>query len=164
MAEPSHPQHRPQVGQDPATAAQPPTELGYLYPENDILAVVDDQATGERALAALRQNGVSLDDMDLLAGDWFVERMTELRDRHRLKQLVGFSDERDILQGYVDEAEKGHCLVMVHAAEPRLIESVRQVLVSIGAHDLHHWERFTITSLSEQGPAAESSGAEREPE
>jgi hypothetical protein len=150
MAEPSHAQHRARDGQDPATAAPPPTEFGYLYPENDILAVVDDQATGERALTALQQKGVSSSDMDLLAGDWFVERMDKLRDSHRLMRLAGsFSDERDIIQEYVQEAEQGHCLVVVHAAEPSLIESVRQILVSIGAHDLHHWERFTITRLSE---------------
>src|SRR4030088_602680 len=149
MGEHSHQHHRPPVGKDPATAT-PPTQLGYLYPDNDILAVVDDRATGERALAALRQRGVSAGDMDVIPGDWFIERMNELRDRQRLRRLVGFSDERDIIQGYVDEAEKGHCLVMVHAAEASLIESARQVLVSIGARDLHHWERFTIARLSER--------------
>jgi hypothetical protein len=147
MAEPSHPQHRPPVGQDPATAPPPPTELGYLYPQNDILAVVDDRATGERALTALRQSGVPPTDMDLLAGDWFLESMNKLHGRHRLRRLVGFSDERDIIQGYVNAAEQGHCLVVVHAPERSLIESVRQVLVSYGAHDLHHWKRFTITTL-----------------
>jgi 3-hydroxyisobutyrate dehydrogenase len=152
-AHPSHADHRPPVGQDPATAPSPPTELGYLYPENDILAVVEDRTTGERALAALREAGVPDGDMDLLAGGWFVERMRTLRKRHGLLQLLGLSDERDLIQGYVEEAGNGHHLIAVHATEPTVVERVRRVLVAHGARHLLHWERFTVTDLSDEVPA-----------
>jgi hypothetical protein len=158
MARPSHADHRPPVGQDAATAPSPPVELGYLYPENDILAVVDDRATGERALAALRQTGVPAGDMDLLAGGWFVERMRTLRQRHGLVQLLALSDERDLLRGYVEEAENGHHLIAVHAAEPGVVERVRRVLAVHGARHMLHWERFTVTELSEEGSAGADGG------
>jgi hypothetical protein len=154
MAQPSHAEHRPPVGQDPATAPSPPTELGYLYPENDVLAVVDDRATGERALAALRQAGVPAADMDLIASGWFVERMRTLRHRHDLLQLLALSDERDLLRGYVEEAESGHHLIAVHAAEAGVVERVRRVLAAHGARHMLHWERLTVTELSDDGPAA----------
>jgi hypothetical protein len=153
MARPSHAEHRPPVGQVPATAPSPPTELGYLYPENDVLAVVDDRATGERALAALRQAGVPAADMDLLAGGWFVERMRTLRQRHGLLQLLALSDERDLLQGYVEEASSGHHLIAVHAAEPGVVERIRRLLAAHGARHMLHWERFTVTELPDDGPA-----------
>jgi hypothetical protein len=149
----SHADHRPPVGEDPATAPSPPTEMGYLYPENDVLAVVDDRATGERALAALREAGVQAGDMDLLEGGWFAEGMRRLRNRHRILQLLMLSDERDLIQGYLEDAENGHHLITVHAAEPSVLERVRQVLVAHGARHLLHWERFTVTELSDEGPA-----------
>jgi hypothetical protein len=158
MASPSHADHRPPVGQDPATAPSPPIELGYLYPENDVLAVVDDRATGERALAALRQTGVPAGDMDLLPGGWFVERMRTLRRRHRLLQLLALSDEGDLIRGYVEEAESGHHLIAVHAAESGVVERVRGVLAAHGARHLLHWERFTVTDLSEAAPAGADGG------
>jgi hypothetical protein len=153
MARPSHADHRPPVGQDPETAPSPPIEFGYLYPENDILAVVDDRTTGERALEALRQNGVPAGDMDLLPGGWFIERMRGLRERHGFLHLLALSDERDLIRGYVEEAESGHHLIAVHAAEPSVVERVRRVLVAHGARHLLHWERLTVTDLSEDGPA-----------
>jgi hypothetical protein len=142
MAEPADAQH-------PATLAPPSTEAGFPYPENDLLAVVDDRETGERALAALRQAGIPADDAELLSGGRFLDRVNSLRERHRLLQAIGLSDERDIIQGYVEEAEKGHCLVVVHAADPDVVQRVRHVLQDNGAHDLHHWERHTITDLSD---------------
>jgi hypothetical protein len=163
MAPPSHADHRPPVGQDLATAPPPPTEVGFLYPENDVLAVVDDRATGERALAALQQAGIPAGDMDLLPGGWFVERMRALRRRHRLLQLLAFSDERDLIRGYVDEAANGHSLVTVHAAEPSVLERVRQVLVAHGARHLLHWERFTVTDLPDEGPARADDQAQAGP-
>jgi hypothetical protein len=153
MAHPSHAGHRPPVGQDPDTAPSPPTEFGYLYPESDILAVVDDRATGERVLAALRQDGIPAGDMDLLAGGWFVARMRGLRKHHRLLRLLALSDESDLIRGYVGEAESGHHLIAVHAAEPSVVERVRRVLMAHGARHLLHWERLTVTELSEDGPA-----------
>jgi hypothetical protein len=153
MARRSHADHRPPVGQDPATAPPPPTEFGHLYPENDVLALVDDRVTGERALAALREAGVPAGDMDLIPGGWFVDKMRTLRERHGLLQLLTFSDERDLIQGYVEEAESGHHLVAVHAADPSVVQRVRLVLVAHGARHLLHWERFTVTELSDDGPA-----------
>lgn len=158
MARPSHADHRPPVGQDPAAAPPPPIELGYLYPENDVLAVVDDRAAGERALAALRRAGVPAGDMDLLPGGWFVERMRTLRRRHRLLQLLALSDEGDLIRGYVEEAESGHHLIAVHAAEPGVVERVRGVLAAHGARHLLHWERLTVTDLSEEAPAGADGG------
>jgi hypothetical protein len=91
--------------------------------------------------------------MDLVPGGWFVEQMRALRERHGLLQLLALSDERDRIRGYVEEAESGHHLIAVHAAEPSAVERVRQVLIAHGARHLLHWERFTVTDLSEDGPA-----------
>lgn len=150
MARRSHMGHWPRVGQDPATTPLPPTEAGEFYPENDVVAVVADRTAGERALAALRQAGVPTGDMDLVEGDWFVEQMRRLRERRRLQRLLALSDERDLIRAVIEDAGGGHHLIVVHAADPMVVERVRRVLVAHRARHLLHWERFTVTELSDQ--------------
>ena len=74
MTQSPHTEHRPPVGQDPVQAARDmPKAMGHLYPVGDILAVVDDRATAERLVQALKACGLPEGDVDLIDGAWFAQ-------------------------------------------------------------------------------------------
>ena len=84
MTEHSHAEHRPPVDKDPSELGPPPpgtTAMGQFYPLHDILAVIDDRATAERAVQALKDAGVADDDVDLVDGPWFAEAVRGLGRR-----------------------------------------------------------------------------------
>jgi hypothetical protein len=46
----------------------PPSSWGLIYPQGDILAVIDDCAESDRAAQALEAAGIPADDIFLIAG------------------------------------------------------------------------------------------------
>jgi hypothetical protein len=153
MTEHSHAEHRPPVDKDASTLGPPPpgtTLAGAFYPMNDVLGVIHDRATAERAVQALREAGVPAGDVDLLDGPWFAEAMGSI-ERHggvgaRLAALLQ-TDERRLVERYVAEAEQGHCIVAVHAPQPQGVERARRVLAAHGAREMRHYGRSVITDL-----------------
>lgn len=153
MTEHSHANHRPPADQDPSTLGPPPagtTSFGNFYPLNDILAVIHDRAMAESAVQALKQAGVPDGDVDLLDGAWFAEAMRGI-DRHggvaaRLAAWFPMT-ERVLVQRYVEEAEQGHYIVVVHAEQADDIESARRELQAHGAHEIRHYGRAVMTDL-----------------
>jgi hypothetical protein len=153
MTEHSHAEHRPPVDQDPSKLGAPPpgvTSMGQYYPLNDLLAVIHERATAERAVQALKDAGVSDGDVDLLDGAWFAEAVRSSGRRHgvasRLAALLP-TDESLLVQTYVEEAEQGHHIVVVHADQPEEVERARRVLAAHGAHEMRHYGRYVITDL-----------------
>ena len=89
MTEHPHAEHRPPIDEDPSQVGQSaPTKLGQFYPLDDILAVVDDRTTAERAVQALKEAGVSDGDVDLLDGAWFAEAMRSARRQFGVAQRL----------------------------------------------------------------------------
>jgi hypothetical protein len=132
---------------------KPPTSLGNHYPRDDVVAVIDDRESAERAVRALREAGLPDDDVDLLDGPTMVEADRSFRrHRGRLKTLEAwlstlFSDEASYARTYVLEAERGHYLVIAHAPQRAVVELVSQVLRAHGAHGMRHYEFMTVTDL-----------------
>ena len=153
MTDHSHAQHRPPVDQDASKLGPPPpgtTVFGTFYPMHDLLAVIDDRATAERAVQALQEAGVPDGDIDLLDGPWFAEAMHSI-ERHggvgaRLAALLQ-TDERRLVERYVADAEQGHCIVVVHAPQPEDVERARRVLAAHDAYGMRHYGRWVITDL-----------------
>jgi hypothetical protein len=118
-----------------------------------VVAVIDDRESAERAVRALSDAGLPEDAVDLLDGPSVVEAIRSFRQhRGRLQRLEAwlssaFSDDADYARIYALEAERGHYLVIAHAAQPELVERVRQVLHAHGAHGMRHYESLTVTDL-----------------
>jgi hypothetical protein len=131
----------------------PPTSLGNIYPLDDVVAVIDDKESAEQAVRALSDAGLQDDDVDLLDGPAVVEADRSFRQRgSRLQKFEAwlsavFSDDADYARTYVLEAQHGHYLVIVHAAEPEVVQRVSHVLRDHGAHTMRHYELLTVTDL-----------------
>jgi hypothetical protein len=149
MTDRPHAQHRPTTDRDPAHAA-PPTSFGWLYPEGDILAVVEDRSTGEQTLGDLRRAGVPEGDIDLLDAEWFLaaELAAEAR-RGPLQQLGAWlaRAEGELAEAYRAEASRGHPILVVHAGDRTRVERIRGVLRGNGARWIRYYERYTIEDL-----------------
>jgi hypothetical protein len=151
MTEHSHAEHRPPVDEDPSKVGQAaPTKLGQFYPLDDILAVIDDRATAERAVQALKDAGVPDGDVDLLDGAWFAETIRSARRQFGVAQRLAHllpTDESLLVQRYVAEADQGRVIVIVHAEGPDDVDRARSVLAAHGAREMRHYERLVIRDL-----------------
>jgi hypothetical protein len=149
MKDESHAQHRPPFEKEPAQA-MPPTSFGQLYPENDILAVIEDRTVGNRVLQALGQAGVPEGDMDIIDPAWFLEAGRAFEERRgllqRLAALVAMEEGIDVAE-YKEEAARGHPIIAVHAGGHASVESIREVLRRHGAGRIRYYRRNTIEDL-----------------
>jgi hypothetical protein len=148
-----HAKHSARSALDPTRANKPPTSFGNAYPRDDVIAVIDDRESAEHAVRALSDAGLPESDVDLLDGPSVVEANRSLQQRRgRLQRLEvwlssGFSDDAAYARAYALEAERGHYLLIAHAAQPEVVERVSQVLRAHGAHGMRHYEALTITDL-----------------
>jgi hypothetical protein len=151
MTERSHAEHRWPVDEDPAQAWRAaPTMLDRFYPMDDIVAVIDDRATAERAVRALKDAGVSDGDVDLVDGAWFARAArSAVGQRGRIRRLTHLvpTDESILARTYVEEAERQHDIVVVHAPSDDDVERARAVLAAHGAREMHHYGRHVIRDL-----------------
>jgi hypothetical protein len=118
-----------------------------------VVAVVDDRASAEHAVQALRNAGLPEHDIDLLDGPSVVATSRSYDQQHgilgRLASWLSsvLSDDSSYIRDYVLEAESGHYFVIVHAPQQDLVERVREVLHAHGAHSMRHYEWLTVTDL-----------------
>src|SRR5260370_35103199 len=91
----------------------PPASLGNIYPRDDIVAVIDDRESAERAVRALRNAGLPEDDEDLFDGPSLVEaNRSFVQHRGMLQSFESwlpepFSADLPDARAYLYEAE--HC-------------------------------------------------------
>jgi hypothetical protein len=151
MTEHSHAEHRPPVGRDPEqTSEHMPRSMGHLYPVGDILAVIDDRADAERAVQALKDAGVPDGDVDLVDGAWFAKVMRANKESwnpiQRVVAVLG-AEEGEVVRDYLQQADAGHTIVVVHAEQREAWERIAQVLKTHGAHHVRHYGRLEMTEL-----------------
>ena len=151
MTEHAHAEHRWPVEEDPSQAWRAaPTMLDRFYPLDDIVAVIDDRPTAERAVQVLKDAGVSDGDLDLVDGGWLAQAARSAVEHRgvvrRLAHLLP-TDESLLTARYVQEAEEQHVLIVVHAPSRDDVDRARAVLAAHGAREMHHYERHTIRDL-----------------
>lgn len=152
MTTAAHADHRPAAPNGQASGKRP-TSFGVLYPENDVIAVADDAVDAERIAAALREAGVPEGDVDLIPGRHFLAMsQSAARRRSLLGRLFAavsrlFSDDAANEQLFVEEARKGHALLIVHAPDAATLERVRGVLAQSRVHDARYYGRATVEAL-----------------
>jgi hypothetical protein len=127
-----------------------PKSMGHLYPVGDILGVIDDRAEAELAVQALKEAGVPNGDVDLVDGAWFTQVMRANKASwnpiQRVVALLG-AEEGEIVRDYIDQAEQGRTLLVVHADQTEAWERIAPVLQAHGAHHLRHYGRREIVEL-----------------
>jgi hypothetical protein len=149
----AHARHRARSAQDPTRANVPPTILGVVYPLDDVVAVIDDRESAERAVRSLRDAGLPEEDVELLDGPFVVEASRSCQKHSgRLQRIeawlsTAFSDDVAYAKDYLLQAERGHYLLIVHAQRQDVVERVRELLHAEGAHDMRHYELLTVTDL-----------------
>jgi hypothetical protein len=147
----SHAEHRPPVSDDPAQAARDmPKAMGHLYPVGDILAVVDDRAAAERAVRALKDAGVRDGDVDLVDGAWFAQVMRANKESwNPIQRVVAVlaAEEGEVVRNYIQQADQGRAILVVHAEQPEMWECIAGVLRTNGAHHVRHYGRLEMTVL-----------------
>jgi hypothetical protein len=124
--------------------------MGHLYPVGDILAVIDDRATAERLVKALKDCGLLESDVDLVDGAWFAQVMRANKERWNPLQrglALLAADEGEVIRNYLEDADQGHTIVVVHAERPELWEPLARVLREYGAHSLRHYGRLVMTTF-----------------
>jgi hypothetical protein len=127
-----------------------PKSMGHLYPVGDILAVVDDQASAKRLVEALKACGLPEGDVDLIDGACFAQVMRANKAgwnplQRGLARLA--ADEGEVIRDYLEEADQGHTIVVVHAGQPEHWEPIARVLRQYGAHHLRHYGRLAMTTF-----------------
>jgi hypothetical protein len=150
LSDHTHAEHRPFVGQDPAHEHDAPTSMGQLYPQGDIMAVIDDRAEAERAVLSLKEAGVPEGDIDLVDGPRFLQSIQEIKDhRNPLESVLAMlaAEEGEVTKQLAEQAAQGHTIVVVHAQQTHVSDDVVQMLTRHGAHTMHHYGQLVMTDL-----------------
>ena len=135
---------------DDPNRTDPPTLMGTFYWKDHVVAVVDDPAEAERAVAALVAAGSPADGTLTLPGQEVVRRYEAFKAHQNPFQRLGAalaSDEGEISDEFVDEAREGHSLVVAPAAVPEAAAQVAGVLRAHSAHHIKHYRDNTVADL-----------------
>lgn len=145
----THAEHRPVRDQSQAGAERHP--LREFYPLDDVVAVLPDEPAAASAKAALVQDGLPDDDIDLVDGGWFIEHTREVHEHRTLMQrlagLLTSGEERAYVNQYQREASDGHPVLFVHAADHATADHVRRILSRYGARHMRHYRSNVIEDL-----------------
>lgn len=123
------------------------------YPVDDVVGVINDQASAEHAVQALRNAGLPEQDINLLDGLSVIATRRSHEQQHgnlhrfaaRLASL--FSDDVAYALEYLHEAERGHYLLIVHAPEHRVLERIRRGDSWSRRHTMRQYACLTVTDL-----------------
>jgi hypothetical protein len=130
-----------------------PSSWGVIYPEGDIVAVIDDCAEADRAVQALEAAGISDHDIFLIEGRRAVEIMQDYRQHQHVLGRIGraiselMSDSSRFSREYLDEARKNHHLLVMHAPSAEVVDRVRPVLRAHRAHHVRYYGSLAIEDL-----------------
>jgi hypothetical protein len=137
--------------------AKPTKFLGTLladwYPEDYIVAVIDDFEEAEAAASALHQAGFGNGEVRLFEGPQAAEKLDETEKRRNLLERAAVSvrgvtsDESIISEDYEEEARNGHHILVVHAETDEQVGRAYQIVRAHHGHAIEHFGRWVITDL-----------------
>ena len=124
-----------------------------IYPQGDIVAVIDTCAEADRTVQALEAVGIPADDIFLVEGRRAIEISGDFRQHQHALGRIGraitqlLSDSARFEQEYLDEARQGHHLLVVRAPSAEVVQRVRPVLDAHQAHHVRHYGPLTVEEL-----------------
>ena len=110
-----------------------------FYPTRYIIAVFDNGAPAEQAVAELKQHGC---DARHPMPQFAVERAHEYLHQHRLTHHLGEAiavDESSAMREYMALGEQGRHFVDVYVPDESQVGEVEAILEAHGAYDLHYY-------------------------
>lgn len=131
----------------------PPSSWGLIYPEGDVLAVIDDCAEADGTIRDLEAAGISPDDIFLIEGQRAVEIMEDFREHQHVLGRIGraitslLSDSARFDRQYLEEARQGNHLLVVQAPSDEQVERVRPILRSHGARRVRRYGSLVVEDL-----------------
>ena len=129
------------------------------YPNRQVLAVLDDEASLDRAIAAIEAIGVAGEDVETFAGAEDAARFDATGARHgllaRLRRVMQFSlmDQLPAMAWYVAALRVGRRVVAVRTSDRSTTLRVVAALVSAGAHFINRFGRVDTEEFARwRGP------------
>jgi hypothetical protein len=129
------------------------------YPNRQVLAVLDDEAAVDRAIAGMRAVGVEPSDMDVLAGPEDAARFDATGARHgllaRLHRAMQFSlmDQLPALAWYEAALGEGRRVIAVRTTDRARTLKVVAALVTGGGHFINRFGRLDTEEFARwRGP------------
>jgi hypothetical protein len=128
------------------------------YPNRQVLAVLDDEAAVDRAIAGLRAVGVEPSDLDVLAGPEDAARFDATGARHallaRLRRAMQFSlmDQLPALAWYEAALGDGRRVIAVRTTDRARTLKVVAALVTGGGHFINRFGRLDTEFARWRGP------------
>jgi hypothetical protein len=126
------------------------TALGTYYPRHYVVAVIHDPAAAATALAALQSEGFPDAMAEICPGPEFIKNWRDfVAHRGPLSRLADLfpAEERDAVDEYLAEAERGASFVTVHVTATDDRNRARDLLKQHGGHAIRYYGDRTITDL-----------------
>ena len=126
--------------------------FGVFYPTRYIIAVFENAAQAEQAVAAVKQAGY---EARHATPQLALERAHEyLHQRSPAQRVEGAisSDEKDAMQEYIALAEQEQHLVDVYVPQEPEVVQVEAILESHGAGHMHYYGAWDVEDLSINEP------------
>ncbi len=134
----------------PNLADRNPILFGTFYPEDFVVAVVDDRAQAEAAISAVGEAGVPQEDVILRSGEAVLANHRAFPEQRNVLQRMGSlipSEAADALQEYLAEAEQDRTFVAAHAPERDQRDRVVEILRRHSGHAIRYYGSRTSTNL-----------------
>ncbi len=128
----------------------PPTMMGTVYWKDHVVAVIDDHAEAERAVADLVEAEFSGEDARAWRGEFVTQNHAYFLQHRSVLQCLGSalpSDEGEHGEQLGAAARQGHSILTVRAAMPERVAQARDVLRRHGAHSMKHYGPNTIADF-----------------
>ena len=122
------------------------------FPRKYVYSVIDDLHQAEQAVQALQNAGYYAQDIHLFASRQFVAAVEQISQQHsRLAEaLLRFfisTDDGFFGDVYLDEARRGHHILVVHLPRTERMEQMRELLVLYHSHYIKYVGTWTVIDL-----------------
>lgn len=128
-----------------------PVDLMTWNPRGCLVSVIDDPMEAARASLAMRRAGFDAEDVRLAPSRELLERADAPAGHNPiarvLRRLFSLGDEGILGVDYLDEARRGHHLLIVHALHEELRARAHAVMAQHRAHAIRYYGRWVITDL-----------------
>ena len=121
------------------------------YPDNDVLAIIDDPAAANRAVQALHNAGYGPQDVHVGSGEEWVEKFAAtgqpagtLGRLVRFLQRVASDVTYENMRLYEEAARHGQAVVMVHLPGRDHLDEVADILRAHGARDINFFGPLAV--------------------
>lgn len=131
----------------------PPANTFIRYPSRQVLAVIDDDAPADEAVADLREAGFADDAITVLRGPADADRMDGLGSAHgfrgRVRRLAAFTvmDQLPDFVLYEHSLREGRTVLAVDTRTEADKHRVHEVLRAHGGHFTNYYGRFATEEL-----------------